>query len=872
MKLRYLSVLTLCMLILTAAAGASQTVPDSAQYGKVLFCDDFESYENGTDVITNSAPVAFMSNAFTTKFGTARYGTAGYVHSVQTVNGSKQLKIAKKSASQRWPQFMLNLSKPLENGIYTLAYTVTLPDDSAGVNSANTRLNIKDVYGTTSSSDKGVALTKGGTKMHAVTLKVGNNSIGSRYAAIQSFLVFASCDETTEGSYILLDDLVLYGKTDQVAYTLPDGTVRYDFFNAGDSITLASARDFAAFIEAGKTAVCLRKDGVDYPFGGTYQTTSGETSAAFDVICADRIYTVYFDADTRCATLPETAVTDGVTVTLPALDKEDFLCWELPDKTVKSPGDTFVFDVSAFCDKFDSDGRLVIKAVYESEKTLYAPQVPADLSSGSGSVTVGALLQAALAVKDSVYAENSVYPADKEAFISYAVSVGLLDEAKSYDAPATTADAVRVLANTLPSRFYPTLTGDAFGASVTDSLRPYVDKLYRAGILADTDDLSETLTKDGLTALVSKLCDKSLRSVSAKRTIYVFGDSLCDPSASYNSWIEKLRNYLDGNIDIVNYAVGGYNTGSYVRENAGGYAKYTEMLSKVKKGDYVFVALGTNDATLWLWNDYPNLSDQGQKKLYVASRDDYETYSADARAAGAVPVYIVPVGRNIDKIAASSPQWEYDARIASCMRYTNTYYDTYTPIINFKTVSDPLINEQMTAEERAAFYRDSVHYTDSGADLTAQMFRDIVSDDDNAELTALRTHLSDGFDLSADTGDNAVDLQIDLTQRGSITVQNVSEKPKKLSLIFAVKNADGRLTGVQVENERLLGVGDGVSFTAVDDNDTGLTIDPALAESQTPYGTLYVFGNGMSPVLEPIPVYLTSKDIAFDIGDLMREV
>lgn len=865
MRKRLILLFFFCILILSASASALQTIPDSAAYGNVLFCDDFESYAEGTDVVTARYSPAYVSEAFTSAYDSVNYAPAGFAYGI-IADGDKCLKIGKKNTSQKWPQIALNFTNPLSDGIYTLAYKAYLPQEPGGVSNALIRFNFKKTDGTASLLDFRTPLVKGGTVDHAATMMVGADSF-HEYAFITSFLVFCACDETTEDSYMLIDDLVLYGKTDKVIYMLPDGTSFYDFYAAGETVTLADANRFSARIGDGRTAVCLRKDGADYPFGGTYQTAADETSVVFDVICADKTYPVYFDADTRAATFPEMKTVNGGTVTLPTFDDPDFVGWYVPGMPVLSAGEAFVFDLHDLRESLDNDGRLVVKAVFNHSAALRAPCVPSGLATGSGAVTVGELASIALTVRDGVTGENHAFDNAGEA-VSFAVSAGLLDEAGQPDDFATVGDAVRVLANALPARFYPTLTGDAFAGSVSESLRPYADKLYRAGIIDGETVLSETLTKDNLGAYLEKLCDKSKRSVTPTRTIYVFGDSLCDPSPSYNSWIEKLRSYLDGNINVVNYAVGGYNTANYVHVGASGYANFTEMLSKVKKGDYVFVALGTNDATLWMWNDHPNLSQGGQRKTYEASRDDYQLYTAAARAADAVPVYIVPTSRNIDAMAGNPYYLAYDNRIVTCMEDANHVYNEFTPIVNFKTVSDPLINEQMTVEERAAFYRDSVHYTDSGADLTARIFRDVVLASDDAGLAALRTHLSCGFDLT-DPDESGTSLRFSASPEDGIIVENVSSSPKILTFILTQTDTDGRLSSVRVERDKILSVGETFSIPVLICEDNRLTFDPQNAEEQMPTARLFVFREGFTPVAEPVEIYLTETSIFIDIGGLM---
>lgn len=746
--------ITAVMLFMTITAcrtlGAEQPIPDSSEYGKVLFCDDFSSYSIGENIVASSESPAFVSDTFTERFGTVKYGNNGDLYTIADYNGERCLKIGQNNKATTWPQFFINFSKPLTDGIYTLVYTVRGPASSNGVKSASIRVNFKRADGTTSLVDFAKSVVSGLPARIVGSASVGGTGSGCDFAFIPSFLVFLSCDNTKTNAYVYIDDLVLYGKTDKVTYTLPDGTEVYDFFAAGDEVTLAGAGRFYDGLDKEDTVVGFSKDGVTYPLNGVYQTASSEHAAAFTVLTEKKTYPVYYDLDARCGTLAEDFAFDGEALTLPACDADGFLGWEIPFIGFKAAGERFVFRKDDLREYLDADGRLTVKAVFETAPALFAPSLPV-VFGGSQTVTVGELVDAAVSIRNSVTGESRVYPASEEARIACAVEMGLLDEAYPYGNPAAVADAVRVLANTLPARFYERLTGDDFAIGANDPLRPFADKLFRAGILPKDAILSDPLTGDTLEAMLEALVNRNNRSITPTRTIYVFGDSLCDPSPSYNSWVEKLRAHLDGNINVVNYAVGGYNAGSFVNADSGygnGYDKFTDMLTKIKKGDYVFVALGTNDATLWMWKDHPELASGGQQKDYNDSRDDYQKYTDAARRFGAVPVYIVPVGRNVDKIDASSYSWEYDARIVTCMEDANAYYDEYTPIVNFKDVTDALVNEQMTAAERAAFYKDSVHYTDAGAETVAQVFRDLIVDDDRAELSSLRSHLTAGFDLT----------------------------------------------------------------------------------------------------------------------------
>lgn len=53
-----------------------------------------------------------------------------------------------------------------------------------------------------------------------------------------------------------------------------------------------------------------------------------------------------------------------------------------------------------------------------------------------------------------------------------------------------------------------------------------------------------------------------------------------------------LALYLNENVEVVNHAVGGRSTNSFIREG-----RWDRLISEVKAGDYVFIQFGHNDAS-----------------------------------------------------------------------------------------------------------------------------------------------------------------------------------------------------------------------------------------------------------------------------------
>ena len=79
--------------------------------------------------------------------------------------------------------------------------------------------------------------------------------------------------------------------------------------------------------------------------------------------------------------------------------------------------------------------------------------------------------------------------------------------------------------------------------------------------------------------------------------IFIAGDSTAQ---TYNEerdglikgWGQMLGCYLNENIEVVNHAIGGRSTNSFIAEG-----RWDRLLSEVKPGDYVLIQFGHNDAS-----------------------------------------------------------------------------------------------------------------------------------------------------------------------------------------------------------------------------------------------------------------------------------
>jgi lysophospholipase L1-like esterase len=87
------------------------------------------------------------------------------------------------------------------------------------------------------------------------------------------------------------------------------------------------------------------------------------------------------------------------------------------------------------------------------------------------------------------------------------------------------------------------------------------------------------------------------QSSGNKTRIFIAGDSTAQ---SYNEkrdglikgWGQMLALFFNEDVEVINYAIGGRSTNSYIREG-----RWDRLISEVKAGDYVLIQFGHNDAS-----------------------------------------------------------------------------------------------------------------------------------------------------------------------------------------------------------------------------------------------------------------------------------
>ena len=803
-----------------------------AAYGELVAFEDFSAFAVGSDPSSHAFTWKASDFPITVGFGIDYSAT----HTVVDKGGSKALKIAKADTAWQWPQLGVTLSKPLTDGEYTMVCDVTYPAAGNGVSGAAVRAVITNGSGETVNGDVSTSFAAN------ANAKIVNTRVvdGTTCRSINSYLLFISCDNKTPGSYYEINSVSLYARRSRAVFTVSDSASYGVGFVPGDAIGLPSRFDVLRLVPEGKRAVGFKKDGVTYGFGDTYQTAPSDMSLDFDVVLEDVTHTVAFSLDGENGTVADILVSDGGIVTLPAPPAalaDNFDGWQIPALGTQTAGTAFTYDDAAFAALCDADGRFTVKAAWKNAPTTGEPVIcraptdtmfagatqaqtellasaygtgvyPAcDTFDGNAAVSGRKLIRAATSLYNVFYGTLNV--TTDAAVRAFAAEKGVLPETFDETETMTVADAALLLANAMPDNRYSVINGQIALEGNTASETAALTKLARAGILPGDVSAADTLTEDILLDMLARCVDESRRTTSAKRTVWILGDSLCagEGSPSHTGWARKLPAMLGEDCNVVNLAIGGLDTNGFLSDTGEGYKNYLTAMNGARPGDYIFIALGTNDATLWMWKDHPEIG-QGWSMSFEQSLANYRRYAADARALGCVPVFICPVSRNIDNADnKNNPYYlAYDARIIECMEKANEGLTNPAPIVNFKTVSDVRINEEMTPSERAKLYYDGVHYTDHGAGVVCGIFRDIVMADDTVSLAALRTHLTDTEPLPCDVTAELAVSAASLSEDGSFTVEayaDASLDGTDAEAVVAFYDKDGRLTQAKTAQIRI---------------------------------------------------------------------
>ncbi|MDQ6471710.1 rhamnogalacturonan acetylesterase [Flavobacterium sp. LHD-80] len=122
-----------------------------------------------------------------------------------------------------------------------------------------------------------------------------------------------------------------------------------------------------------------------------------------------------------------------------------------------------------------------------------------------------------------------------------------------------------------------------------------------------------------------------------KTTVYCIGDSTMankkDPERNpEHGWAQVLQPCFNDNVVVVNKAVNGRSTKSFINEK-----RWDSIYKKLKKGDFVFIQFGHNDEKIEDSTRYTN--------PHTAYRYNLIRFVTETRAKGATPVLLTSIAR-----------------------------------------------------------------------------------------------------------------------------------------------------------------------------------------------------------------------------------
>lgn len=727
------------------------------ELGNLVFYSDFEELEVG-EYNGKFIPVSYADGTYVdgfTGFGLKTFGDV--LNNVIEVNGNNVFEMRTNpngGTGACYPQIQvwgnntyLNLQK---EGIYTFVVDAAVLEDTAG------NLGIQ-VHSNNGSESGGSASGVNGN-FETMYAQIEISAATAREALTNVLFYFGGTYE--EDKYILLDNIAMYAKTGKYHFAVDADNTIEGFFAPGGNIVFPEVNVYQDTIPAGQEFDYYELDGNKYYPGDTYQTTSDETDVEITLGLKEIDYSVSFNLGTINGTLDEISANLNDTITLPTVDDESFTGWKLYGSEDILPAES-TFTLTTDNLNVDEYNRIIFEAVTEGEEMVELKSIH-ELSAGmftdateeelefievaygvgvipkaetfdrSATVTVGDVIRYAAKLYNKANGTQVDY-ADMAALAEYAISNGICTAYSDYNAAATFADLADILANVLPDGYY----RDTYSNVITDltGINENAKKLINVGIIDKTADMTAAVTYKDAVYAIARTIQKSLRIYDSTKTLYILGDSLCEGVGGNPGWVDKIPDFVGDRINVVNYGIGGINTGSYLESwTSRATTYYKEFLSTVKPGDYVMIALGTNDATLW------SGTVENQYLSYEQSLENYAQLAKDAYFYGAQPFFVVPAGWNLTDSEGNYYPYNVEEHrlIKDCMQEASDTYGLNVPIIDFKDLSVARFGA-MTAEERAEIYVDPVHYTDYGAGVVCGMFDELIKVNTDASLLTLKT-------------------------------------------------------------------------------------------------------------------------------------
>ncbi|KAF2515585.1 rhamnogalacturonan acetylesterase [Flavobacterium foetidum] len=221
-----------------------------------------------------------------------------------------------------------------------------------------------------------------------------------------------------------------------------------------------------------------------------------------------------------------------------------------------------------------------------------------------------------------------------------------------------------------------------------------------------------------LTFLITSL------SFAQKTTVYCIGDSTMankkDPDKNpEHGWAQVLQSFFKDEIVIVNKAVNGRSTKSFIAEK-----RWDSIYNKLKKGDYVLIEFGHNDEKIEDPSRYTN--------PHTAYRYNLIRFVKESREKGAIPILLTSIARRNfnDKGVLVPTHGEYplETRLVAQeykVPFIDLEYHTESLEQSYGPEKSKLLHLHFKAGENAYYDKDKAddtHLSLKGATEIAQIF------------------------------------------------------------------------------------------------------------------------------------------------------
>ncbi|UUW08160.1 rhamnogalacturonan acetylesterase [Flavobacterium plurextorum] len=237
-----------------------------------------------------------------------------------------------------------------------------------------------------------------------------------------------------------------------------------------------------------------------------------------------------------------------------------------------------------------------------------------------------------------------------------------------------------------------------------------------------------------LTLLITSVC------FAQKTTLYTIGDSTMankkDPEKNpEHGWAQVLQPFFKDDIVVVNKAVNGRSTKSFINEK-----RWDSIYKKLRKGDYVFIEFGHNDEKIEDSTRYTN--------PHTTYRHNLIRFVKESREKGAIPVLLTSIARrNFNEKGVLVPTHgdypletrltaqEYKVPFIDLEYYTEILEQSYGPEkskqlhLHFKAGENPYYDKDKA---------DDTHLSLLGATKIAQLVIDQIKVLENSSMDKLK--------------------------------------------------------------------------------------------------------------------------------------